>query len=153
MISCVDFFIILGVIFMKMNFVKNMSVLLSLFAATFAHASLLSNQVPCPSVSTVSQTATKIDAAEESNGSYIVYTSTPAFNESNLPWYVGVVTDLDSAEEAFKQGKEDVQNINTLSNENAYDDGNGHFICLYKPGYVVAVGGDLGQQPTLFKRH
>jgi hypothetical protein len=145
---------------MEFTFIKKTGFVLSLLATvTLAHAgahnaAMNNDKIPCPQLSDVQQAASKLDATEQTQGMYIAYTSQPVFHQSELPWFVGLGVNATTAEEALLKGKETVQNIHSRMNEYAYETAENQFVCLYQPGNVVAVAGDIGiDEPSLlFKR-
>jgi len=130
---------------MSFRLIAKSSLALALFAATsFAYAKTSNNEILCPAVTTIQQASAKINATEVSDDSYVAYTSSPAFYASNLPWYIGVSITAQSVAEALTKGKEVVRNINAKAYEYALPLGGGNnFICVYQPGLVVAIGGEL----------
>lgn len=130
--------------------------LLSMLAATtFAYAKTSGSKIPCPAINTIQQAATKIDTAMDYKGAYLVYTSTAAFNESNLPWIVGVKgVAAKTIEEAVAKGKVAVQNTSVRNQEFAIEFQPNLFVCRYGKSDILAIGGmsGVGFAPAIWQQ-
>lgn len=140
---------------MFLGFLGKSSLVLSLLVTSLAYAKTGEDQIPCPSILSVQQTANKIDKVYyKVNLDYSVGSSTVVIKENDLSWFVGVnnIT-TKSPFEAILVAKKTVQEIrggttNSIQFNNLY-------FCFYNPGEVVAVGGlDVNGNnfnPAMFK--
>lgn len=125
------------------HFRKCSLIIASLFACTFAYAESAPAPVSCPSVSAIQQIAFKLNFAERYNDYFTVATSSFAFYQNDLPWYVGINNiHASSKEDAIAKGRLGIKNIGFRNKDFADQLGN-LYICTYGPGEVVAVGGNL----------
>ncbi|MGQ3891552.1 hypothetical protein [Legionella sp. CNM-4043-24] len=124
---------------MDIKFLRRFGLTISLLtAATIAH----SEQIACPSLNTIQQHATKIDAVETDIFGYSVH-STNYFTDGDLQWIVGVNRVMaPSPEEALLKGIIIVINSKYVDDEYAYELEKGLFICNYGPADIVVAGGN-----------
>ena len=149
---------------MKKYILKTSLIATFFLAATFSYASKQIDQIPCPSFSTIQNNAPMIDFAkayEDHNDLYRVYTSNPAFYESNLPWYIEYVgARAMSANEAIKIGIEKAKNVTVKIWETASHPNDDSYFCFYTntprlDDVVFVIGGKFNKIESvspLFKR-
>jgi len=98
------------------------------------------DDIPCPSVRIIQESAQKLDTAQKIKDTYIAYTATSVFQSNDLWWFVGVgdIT-ASSPDEAIKIGKYFLKNTTVQVDMSATKVGN-EYICNYRPGYIQARG-------------
>jgi hypothetical protein len=107
------------------------------------------DQVHCPLVEKVQQTAQKINEAFLTDGTYVIISHDPVFQDSNLDWLVGATGIVaGSSDEAIYMAGITTSKTNLRKNEyaakvdKAFTSGGlyAFFVCYYEPGNIMAVG-------------
>lgn len=100
---------------------------------SLAFASLASaeDQVLCPSIDLIKQSAKSLVNVSLDSSKYIVSTGYPAFSVSNRGWLVGTVIDAKDSESALLKARSEVSNVYGQFNRQAMLLNKETYACVY----------------------
>lgn len=135
----------------------------ALIIASFVVGSALQaktlDHIDCPSLDKIRGTASLLDTVIADNnqqGKFIAFTSSPAFNQSDIPWRVGAAgIAADNQNEVLMLGRKAVSNVSQMYSQKAEHMGENVYFCIYFGDDVMetntvvgAIGGDIPQIPN-----
>ncbi|MFN7095893.1 MAG: hypothetical protein ACK4M7_11060 [Burkholderiales bacterium] len=123
---------------MKVTSMLAVGALLSLLS--FSQVASARDEMPCPTVDIIQQTAPQLGYVVFDNNQYIVSTLGPILPYSGKNWLVGVIENAKDRDEALVLARQHVKGVTVQHNKDAiYMRDKNLYVCGYQSGDIAVV--------------